>query len=647
MNNEKITNNHFKINHLDEKTAKKLKNKSKYLIDKLRRDGGNSAFSEFDTYYEKDAKREHYVMWNFIPAKITGIKLVNHTDLKNVRLFNQLWNIYQKNQSVVLVQDDTARKNNKTNISLYLSAEERIKAEKELKELKNELFSIFDFKDAHIISGATVSKRVYFNITVDTFSSILKALNIYIAQNEITRENEAIWHDEDNNIWIINISYLIALIQITGMFKIGKYGDQLVKHTSIYEQFKASQEDILSKGRYNPVLMYFNSCFRYKKPTNKIDILHSIINCFVINHGDDEDYHSACKSIIKKFLISCVSSIYKDEFNTRLAPIFVGRQGCGKSSFGKKLFGVMGDAFLTKGGMKMDKLDHQELLFMGWVLEIADSPQIFRKQDDFETYKGLTNSIFKIKKKYENSITTYKRHSTHYFTMNEIDLRDDENTRTPVIRLLDIDVEKMDSLLGLKHTGGGVVEQVYPQKLMDFWYQVKCCYDRKETYEMNAHEQTIFSKFINKNNKKTIIAIEFEGMFGLSEDFMYSQFLDETKRGKRYQVVNNKIIITKLAEMLSTDYKQYSPQDFDKRTGEIQTLINRYFKDVNLKTIRCPIEQKLVKGFKSPVFLSKREQENLLEEETHISEIINIKNKKNIQNTEEKEALELIRKARL
>lgn len=180
--------------------------------------------------------------------------------------------------------------------------------------------------------------------------------------------------------------------------------------------------------------------------------------------------------------------------------------------------------------MRIDKSDHQEQLYRGWVLEIADSPQLFRKQDAFETYKSLTNPVLKTKRKYENHITTFNRHSVHYFTMNEIDLRDDENTRNPVIRLLGIDVNKMDELLGLRHMGAGVVEVQDSRKMFEFWHQVKCCFDRGDSYELTAEEQAIFSKFVNKNNKKTVLATEFEEMFGITDEFEYQQFLSETTR---------------------------------------------------------------------------------------------------------------------
>ena len=653
MNNEEKNNQSIittqKIKPLTRTIRNKLEQKAYYLIENIRRRDGSNPFYKFDTYHEIDSKTDACIFWESIPMMIKNVKLKSTVENSIVCLLDQKWLLKKQTDNLICLVQTGARqeKTSKIDINEFNKPQEEENlsqqeastkkpeplplkfSQAELQAIANKLITekvfddspldkaselthCFDFSNSFVHNGAYSSAKKYFNLSLKTFEALLDELEIKVADNELTRETEAFYTDKKTQtIYMMSQNELMGLIQHTGIFKTGKHSNQNLRLTAITEQFNVVKPILADENRYNPVKIIFDDVFRKLIQTQDTSKIDAFVDCFIINHGENLEYEKACKSAIKKFLISAIAAIYRPVFNSRLAPIFVGRQGCGKSAFGKKIFDIVDAAFLTFGGMKIDKGDHQEQLYRGWVLEIADSPQLFRKQDAFEAYKSLTNPVLKTKRKYENHITTFNRHSVHYFTMNEIDLRDDENTRNPVIRLLGIDVNKMDKLLGLKHLGAGVVEVQDTQKIFELWHQVKGCFDRGESYELTAEEQKLFAKFVNKNNKKTVLAAEFEDMFGITDEFEYQQFLSEIIKGARYQIVNLKAIATKLAEILSTTNREVIPQDLDKKTGELNTLINRYFPDVNLKHIRCPIAKKTVKGFKAPVMLNKSEQETL------------------------------------
>lgn len=654
MNNEEKNNQSIittqKIKPLTRTIRNKLEQKAYYLIENIRRRDGSNPFYKFDTYHEQDSKTEGYIYWKSLPLMIKNVSLKHDITTPVICLLEQEWFIKKQKENVVcLVQrrkkskqtisndnqsneeqlnlmleivDDSGNKQKIPRASFLKAEREKLNEalltekifEKPLSEKTEakELTDVFDFSKAFVDNGSESSIRCYFNLSLKTFEAVLNELEIKVADSELTRETEAFYTDKKTQtIYMMSQNELMGLIQHTGIFKTGKHSNQNLRLTAIAEQFNVIKSILADENRYNPLKIVFDNVFSRLKPTENTNMIDAIIDCFIINHGDNLEYEQACKSAIKKFLISAIAAIYRPVFNSRLAPVFVGRQEYGKSSLGRKLFGIVDNAFLTQGGFDVTKLPHQLLLFMGWVLEIADSPKIFRQQDLFETYKGLTNPEYKVQRKYKNEFETLPRRSVHYLTGNDIDQRDDENTRNPIIRIVDIDLKKMDEILGLRHIGNGIVEVVDAQKRFELWHQLKCCYDRGESYELTPEEQMIFKKFANKNNKKTMLATEFEDMLGIDDNFEYNNFLLETVKGARYQIGNLKLITTQLAKNLSTTSREVIPQDLDKKTGELNTLINRYFPDVNLKHMRCPIAKKPIKGFKIPVMLDHSEQEAL------------------------------------
>ena len=638
-----------KIKPLTKNIRNKIEQKAYYLIDNIRRRDGSNPFYQFDTYHEIDSKTDACIFWESIPIMIKNVKLKSTVENSIVCLLDQKWLLKKQTDNLICLVQMGSRQEKKSKIDINefnkpqekenLSQQESSTkkpeplplrfSQAELQAIRNklntekvfddspldkasELTHCFDFSNAFVHNGAYSSTRKYFNLSLKTFEAILDELEIKVADSELTRETEAFYTDKKTQtIYMMSQNELMGLIQHTGVFKTGKHSNQNLRLTAIAEQFNVIKSILADENRYNPLKIVFDNVFSRLRPTENTNMIDAIIDCFIINHGDNLEYEQACKSAIKKFLISAIAAIYRPVFNSRLAPVFVGRQEYGKSSLGRKLFGIVDNAFLTQGGFDVTKLPHQLLLFMGWVLEIADSPKIFRQQDLFETYKGLTNPEYKVQRKYKNEFETLPRRSVHYLTGNDIDQRDDENTRNPIIRIVDIDLKKMDEILGLRHVGNGIVEVIDAQKRFELWHQLKCCYDRGESYELTPEEQMIFKKFANKNNKKTMLATEFEDMLGIDDNFEYNNFLLETVKGARYQIGNLKLITTQLAKNLSTTSREVIPQDLDKKTGELNTLINRYFPDVNLKLIWCPVAKKPIRGFKIPVMLDHSEQEAL------------------------------------
>ena len=481
---------------------------------------------------------------------------------------------------------------------------------------QEDLSKKFDFSKAFFDNGAYPTVRDYFNLSSTTFEALLNRLKITVADNELTRETEAYYCEEDKEgnktYWMMKQSELMDLIQRTGMFKLGKNSNKNLEISSIKRQFEEIRSILAKENKYNPVRMLFENNFSGRSKTDKTQIIEEIIDCFIINDGGDTKYEEACKSAIKKFLISCIAALFEPAFNSRLAPIFVGRQNFGKSSIGHKLFGATIDnAFTTYKGFDPLNEHHLEMLFRMWVVELSEPDKVFKCKDRNDAYKSATNPEIRIKRKYENEMTVYKRRSMHYMTANNIDMRDDENTRNPIIRIKSIELARMDKILGLEHTGGGAVKVVEESRWFNFWHEIYCCYIGGESRELTQDELNVFSIYLNANNRKNNLIIMLEDLFGIDERFNYEEFLRETVNGKRYQIANIRTVCEKLAENESTAGRTFVASDFQKHNADIDTFMKRYFPEAIRKNIRCPVTGKPVKGIKVPVMLSRNEQEAL------------------------------------
>ena len=511
----------FKVQTLTKEVRKKLMTEAYYLIDNIRRERVHKPFYDFDTYHERDSSTGQYIYWQFLPAMIKNVELKSKIKETTIYLLDQKWHVKKQGDNLVcLVQarefaDTNSQKRFDFSLTdeianpdgtedsnppkVAFSDDERKKINESLVSLKvfntvseekqEDLSKHLDFSKAFFDNGAYPTVRDYFNLSSTTFEALLNRLNITVADNELTRETEAYYCEEDKEgnktNWMMKQSELMDLIQNTGIFKSGKHSNKNLEISSIKKQFEEIRSILAKENKYNPVRMLFENNFSGRGETKKTQTIEEIIDCFIINDGGDAEYKEACKSAIKKFLISCIAALFEPAFNSRLAPIFVGRQNFGKSSIGHKLFGATIDnAFTTYKGFDPLNEHHLEMLFRMWVIELSEPDKMFKCKDKNDAYKSATNPEIRIKRKYENEMTVYKRRSMHYMTANNIDMRDDENTRNPIIRIKSIELARMDKILGLEHTGGGAVKVVEESRWFDFWHEIYCCYRRGESREL-------------------------------------------------------------------------------------------------------------------------------------------------------------------
>lgn len=219
------------------------------------------------------------------------------------------------------------------------------------------------------------------------------------------------------------------------------------------------------------------------------------------------DNKEATEIILTRWLVGCVASLYEPRFKSKLVPVLAGGQSNMKTAFIERLARVVPRAFLEGATLNPDNKDSVLATIRSWITELGELERTTKsKYANIGSLKSfITKEIDVVRPHYAKG-DMWKPRKTHLFaTVNGHDFLGDDtgNSRFGVIECNNpIDMDKLNDILGWHYDGTGTLEQPYPEKLKQFWLEIKELYLNRHGWMLTPKEVKLISPITDKYNDK-------------------------------------------------------------------------------------------------------------------------------------------------
>lgn len=311
-------------------------------------------------------------------------------------------------------------------------------------------------------------------------SSNLKALlefkDIEVKFNQLNLECEA--HDltlaYDINLTLEQLrSYLISAASISNLPK-----------SAIDDHLKA----LCESNPYHPVKEWLDS-----DKWDNVKRVHSVIDCLPSNDPE------LTRSVLTRWLIGCVASLYEDEFKSKLVPVLQGGQSYRKTAFIERIANIFNGVFLEGAELNPDNKDSVLSCIKSWIVELGELERTNRNsQGSLKAF--ITKAVDTVRPPYARTDIKKKRQTHFIATVNGSDFLKDEtgSSRFFVIEMTaPARIDEANKLLGWTYQGGKI-KLSNPTLLRQFWLEVKAMYDKGESWMLTDAEQM---KSIKQNDR--------------------------------------------------------------------------------------------------------------------------------------------------
>ena len=641
----------IKTQEVTPKILQKLKNKSAFFVDYNRRLGGNDAFSTCATKRKETRKNSgEYEQWPGLKPVIRNLVIEvsneedgNNDNKESIKLFDQNWSLLQQDKKgkwQLAAKNLSATKKEKTAFDARIkSAIESIKKSSDTFVVVADY--ILNFKNAIYQCGAYSDDRLYFKRCPDTFASMCQFLNINITNNTMTHEIECYYFDKkDNTRYQITNDAVVDILYSTN--ELGE------AYKSLYNDFEVCKRAIAACKAYHPVNDYFNGLDKKYPDTESTALIDEVFNCLGLETNGNKEIEECYRHIFMSFLVSACAAVTVKPFSSRLIPVFAGKQGCGKSSIGKKLFGgIAANVCITITDFNIENPDHKKMMHSSWVVEFADCPKNISDSKKISALKSSTEATFPYRRLYSNEITHLDRQSVWFFTLNDVSIRDTESTRFPILNMkerdektLERDLNKLDELLGLKRIGEKETVVANSRKYDAFWNQVRCLRKRGFNWALPEKYKKILHRIAVVTERKSLLVLNILDRFGIDETtWDYEEFRKGIKNNdikkNDYDVYNEAIIAEKLIKYDDPESKD-SFRALNRSSKEIAEIMGKLFGKKSDNPIWSSTLKKSVRGWLCPRFKNNEQLESYHREKQAAENALNDKDLEQRKRSNEK-----------
>jgi len=232
-------------------------------------------------------------------------------------------------------------------------------------------------------------------------------------------------------------------------------------------------------NKYHPIKNWLES-----DKWDGIERISPVVNCLNAKHKDVAD------SVIKRWLIGTVASLFEPTFKSKLVPILQGGQSFKKTAFVERIAKVNSTAFLEGAELNPDNKDSVLSCINHWIVELGELERT-NKNSQGSLKAFITKSEDKLRKPYGRSDITKPRQTHFIATVNGNDFLKDEtgSSRFAVIEMQSTcDMDTLNTLLGWCYDGTGSIKQTNPARLKQFWLEVKHLYDNGQGWQLTENE---------------------------------------------------------------------------------------------------------------------------------------------------------------
>jgi predicted P-loop ATPase len=217
-----------------------------------------------------------------------------------------------------------------------------------------------------------------------------------------------------------------------------------------------------------------------------------VINCLNAVNGE------IAWMVMSRWLVGCVASLYEPRFKSKLAPILQGDQSFMKTAFIDRLSHVLPRSFLEGAELNPSNKDSVLQAIRSWIVELGELERTtkarFANQGSIKAF--LTREVDTVRPAYAVG-DIKKPRKTHFIaSVNGADFLKDEtgNSRYGVIEIArPIDMDKVNEILGWEYDGTGSLSQPHPERLKQFWLEVKAMYLGSYGWMLTVAEQRLVS----------------------------------------------------------------------------------------------------------------------------------------------------------
>lgn len=211
--------------------------------------------------------------------------------------------------------------------------------------------------------------------------------------------------------------------------------------------------------------------------------------------------------VMSRWLTGCVASLYEPRFSSKLTPVLQGDQSCMKTAFIGRIANVVPRSFLEGAELNPSNKDSVLQAICSWIVELGELERTTKGRNTVQgTIKAfLTNEIDTVRPPFIKDPVKKKRKTHFIATVNGVDfLKDDTgNSRYGVIEISSpIDMERVNELLGWEYNGTGRLIHNHPEKLKQFWLEIKAMYLDGYGWMMDKHEQEKVRRVTERYNDK-------------------------------------------------------------------------------------------------------------------------------------------------
>ncbi|WP_439148131.1 VapE domain-containing protein [Vibrio sp.] len=280
---------------------------------------------------------------------------------------------------------------------------------------------------------------------------------------------------------------------------------KLVSWCSIHSVPKAAIDDHLSaiaqSNPYHPVKEWLDSDSWDGKP--RVD---DVLGC--LETTDDK----LTNTILKRWLVGCVASLFVPNFKSKLVPIFIGDQSFRKTAFIERIAAVSYGAFLEGAELNPDNKDSVLSVIRSWIVELGELERTTsHSQGSLKAF--ITRSVDTVRPPYARVDIKKARQTNLIATVNGSNFLKDQtgNSRYAAIELIEqTDMDTLNKLLGWQYKQTGELKMIDENKLRQFWLEVRYLFEVDEfSWNLSQEEQVLVGqqtqRFVDKGDYYTVL----------------------------------------------------------------------------------------------------------------------------------------------
>lgn len=215
-----------------------------------------------------------------------------------------------------------------------------------------------------------------------------------------------------------------------------------------------------------------------------------------------------------KWFIAAIAALYEPNFTCKLVPVLQSQQSFKKTAYISRFAEVVPHAFLEGGELNPDNKDSILSCIKSWIVELGELERTSKhSQGSLKAF--ITKNVDSVRPPYGRADVKKKRQTVFIASVNGTDFLRDEtgSSRYAVIELSeDIDMDTVNTALGWTYKDSRV-SLTEPERLRQFWLEVKHRYDNGASWTLNKNELRIFRQINDQHQFKDDYRVLLEERF--------------------------------------------------------------------------------------------------------------------------------------